>query len=82
VSNGAILLAAKRNTLPGPQKQLRWNSVRRTLFSRLWSTSQQRMVQRSLEETHIPTGSEDNGGSDIEDDSSEGGWTALAKKRQ
>jgi len=76
VSNGAILLAAKRNTLPGPQKQLRWNSLRRTLLSRLWSTSQQHMVQRSLEETHIPTGSEDNGGSDIEDKSSEGGWTA------
>jgi len=34
------------------------------------------MVQRSLEETHMPTGSEGNGSSVIEDDSCEGGWTA------
>jgi len=40
------------------------------------------MVQRSLAETHLPTGSEDNSGSCNEDDSSEGVWTAQAKKFQ
>jgi len=76
VSNEAILLAAKRKTLSGPQKQLRWNSVRRTLLLRLRSASQQHMVQQSLEEMHMPTGSEDTGGSEVDDDSSEKGWTA------